>query len=81
MYVYTDINTQIFVFIQNYYHSCNSYINTHISVSYQSRLLILILPIAVAFVLFKTALSVFLVNVNLYPRPYVPFFGVQQIQK
>ena len=32
MYVYTDINTEIFVCIQNYYHSCKSYLNTHISV-------------------------------------------------
>ena len=32
MYVYTDINTQIFVFIQIYYHSCKSYIITLISV-------------------------------------------------
>ena len=32
MYVYTDINTQIIVCIQIYYHSCKSYINTHIIV-------------------------------------------------
>ena len=32
MYVYTDINTQIIVCIQIYYHSCKSYIITHISV-------------------------------------------------
>ena len=32
MYVYTDINTQIFVCIQIYYHSCKSYIITHISI-------------------------------------------------
>ena len=32
MYVYTTINTQIFVCIQIYYHSCKSYLNTHISV-------------------------------------------------
>ena len=32
MYVYTDINTQIIVCIQISYHSCKSYIITHISV-------------------------------------------------
>ena len=32
MYVYTDVKTQIIVSIQIYYHSCKSYINTHISV-------------------------------------------------
>ena len=32
MYIYTDINTQIIVCIQIYYHSCKSYIITHISV-------------------------------------------------
>ena len=30
--MYTTINTQIIVCIQNYYHSCKSYVNTHISV-------------------------------------------------
>ena len=32
MYVYTNINTQIFVCVQIYYHSCKSYLNTLISV-------------------------------------------------
>ena len=32
MYVYSDINTQIIVCIQISYHSCKSYINTHIKV-------------------------------------------------
>ena len=32
MYEYTDINTQFNVCIQIYYHSCKSYINTHMSV-------------------------------------------------
>ena len=32
MYVYTDINTRIIVCIQIYFHSCKSYIITHISV-------------------------------------------------
>ena len=32
MYVYTDINTQINVCLQIYFHSCKSYIITHISV-------------------------------------------------
>ena len=32
MYVYTTINTQIFVCIQIYHHSCKSYLNTLISV-------------------------------------------------
>ena len=32
MYVYTDKNTQIIVCIQIYFHSCKSYIITHISV-------------------------------------------------
>ena len=32
MYVNATINTQIFVCIQIYYHSCKSYLNTHISV-------------------------------------------------
>ena len=32
MYVYTTVNTQIFVCIQIYYHSCKLYLNTHIIV-------------------------------------------------
>ena len=32
MCLYTDVNTQIIVCIQNYYRSCKSYLNTHLSV-------------------------------------------------
>ena len=34
----------------------------------------------VALPLFKTALSFFLINVNIYPKPYVPLIGVVRMQ-
>ena len=40
MYVYTNINTQIFVCIQIYYHLCKSYLNTLISIHINTHIIV-----------------------------------------